>query len=536
MIDLARFLFFAILGFLSLLIGNLSLLSQNHIQKLAINPLNRLTIYFSDVPADFSTKLSNDKQKVVILFKNTMASDSAREAHTLGIITDVYVQPFKNNTEVSILLKDKRGYTSAPLIFSKALITEVFKWDKLSPDEDNYRTGLLALESGIVTSAKNDFENAVNSGNSDAAVFLGILQLQNGEIKSSLKNLLFAFRSHVNIPDAYAALSQILKMNNRPSEANSMAKQFYKMTGLNSFPQIVVPEAPDSAMSENNYDSLLRELCFIITKDSAELAVKADTEKKDSVLNQKFKKAIQSDNKQKEKKGIIIGLIESLFPPGYGNVILVFVLLIIIIVLIFIFRYIKWRNEQLLKKNTVKKPSGYGPNLRGAGRILPDQEKAVNAYKKPGAIIDKKIGGNEQKPLNPKIINTETTNSASSGESFESRLEKIANEIEGSYKSSVNIIDNDVKGDNSKKHLTAKLELALHLQEEQQKLKQKSLRSMDADEITANKDKLLEVAKNLGIGTSSISLKKQISDMKKDKEVISKLAKKFDIDTDKKNE
>jgi hypothetical protein len=260
-------------------LGQRTVYSQLNVYRIEINPLNRATVYCSDIPSVFATKLSDDKQKVVIMLRDALVADSSREKHGTGIINDVYVQSFKKNLEISVILKDKRGYTAAPLIYSRAVMVEVFRWDQLSPADDEYRTGLLALEANLISSAENSFEKAVSLGNADAAVFLGIIRLQQGRVKSALENLLISYKFQIKIPDAFAALSQIMKMNAYQKEAGILANSFYEQTGLNSFPEIVVPDNPDLTDAEKNYDSLISEFSLLLTQDSSAILAKQDSVK-----------------------------------------------------------------------------------------------------------------------------------------------------------------------------------------------------------------------------------------------------------------
>ena len=81
--------------------------------------------------------------------------------------------------------------------------------------------------------------------------------------------------------------------------------------------------------------------------------------------------------------------------------------------------------------------------------------------------------------------------------------------------------------------LTPKLELALHLLDEQQKLKEKESGKLDDSELETNMSKLNEVAKSLGSSKEN----NQDADQKVDdsKEMISQLADKFAGEMEKKD-
>ena len=183
----------------------LAAFAQVQIQRLEIEPLNRAILYCSEIPKNFKTELSADKQKITLKFENARVLDSAREFHGKGIIQDIYVQSFKNNLEISIILKDKRGYTTIPMPYSRALAVEVFQWDKIDEGEDNYRSGLLAIEDNLIPTAKKYLLKSVSLTNTDAAGILGILNLQSGNIKEAIGDFTIALKSGTKIPDVFAA-------------------------------------------------------------------------------------------------------------------------------------------------------------------------------------------------------------------------------------------------------------------------------------------------------------------------------------------
>ncbi|MCL5992423.1 MAG: hypothetical protein M1419_10045 [Bacteroidetes bacterium] len=508
-----------------------SVYSQINIQRVVINPLNRATIYCSELPQNYATKLSDDKQKVVLMLKDAVVTDSSREKHATGIISDVYVQSFKKNLEISVILKDKRGYTAAPLIYSRAVMVEVFRWDQLTPAEDEYRTGLLALEANIISSAELSLEKAVSLGNADASVFLGFLRLRQGRVKSALENLMLSYKFQIKIPDAYAALSQIMKMNGYRSEAGILADTFYKQTGLTSFPEIVVPENPELTDAEKNYDSLLKEFSLLLIQDSSDILAKQDSLKKDTTDNKRFQKIFDSKDNDNSEKDAITQILESFLPEGFSKVLFVFIVLFIVIFVVLIFAYFRWRKKQVESRR--KKPSGTGKDFKTTNQPTAIARNATIAYQKSGTLVDKKIGSSEVVSKIDKTLKTEEKLPSEFKQTFEEKLNELAEKLDPAKKD-ILLADREKLSDSSEDvKLTAKLELALHLLDEQQKLKEKDSSKFEDSEIHTDMSKLKEVAKSLGISKENIQPAR--SSVDDSKEMISHLADKFAGEIEKKD-
>ncbi|TAL68408.1 MAG: hypothetical protein EPN82_10465 [Bacteroidetes bacterium] len=528
--NLHKNILYILLVSIAIAFGFNNIFSQINIQNIDINPLNRTTIYCSALPENFATRLSDDKQKVVIMLKDATVPDSLREKHSTGIISDVYVQSFKNNLGISIILKEKRGYTAVPLVYSRAIMAEVFKWDQLTPAEDEYRTGLLALEANIRNSAEKSFEKAVSLGNADASVFLGILRLEQGRIKSALENLLIAYKFQVKIPDCFAALSQIMKMSNFQRESGILADSFYKQTGLRSFPEIVVPENTELTENDLHYDSLLKEISFLITKDSTLLQQKKDSIRKDSADNKRFKEIFDNKNKEISKKDAITQILESFIPAGFSKLLFVFIVLFLVIFTVLLFAYFKWRKKQVesrKKKPSVQKRSG--DQQKQSTAIA---RKAVDAYQKSGTIVDKNSGTDTDIP---RIVKTEEKKAGDFKQSFDEKLNELAGRLD-EPKREILLAEMDRKtiGNQSDEvKLTPKLELALHLLEEQKNLKNKETGNIAEADILTDLSKLKEVAKSLGITKESRQPGKK--EIENDKQTISQLADKFAREIEKKD-
>ncbi|MGA2298087.1 MAG: hypothetical protein ABSG15_11120, partial [FCB group bacterium] len=499
-------------------ISPLSLSAQVQVQRLDIAPLNRAILYCSEVPKNFHSELSADKKKITIIFTNANVLDSSREFHGKGIIQDIYIQSFKKNLEISIILQDKRGYTIMPLFYSHALAIEVFQWDKIDESEDNYRSGLLALEDGLIPISKKYLQKSASLSNPDAISILALLNLQEGKVKEAIKNLSLSVKTDIKIPDVYAAVSQICNLKKMQKEADSYAEKFYRSTNLKSFPEVALSNLNAADTSGKDIDSAMKIFRDFAFKDTIKTIAIVDSLKKDTLKNN-FKNIFKNENKNESKDNPIIQVLKSFLPKESVNLFIFAAVFILIIIIFIIYAYIRWRKQQLhnVKKETNNK---FQREFIAAQGIRTAPGYASKAYQKTGDLA---------KPIiNNKKIET-TTKPDKSDElkktiSFEAQIDKIANKIEEANKieSQSNIISEESDDLNRKikeiqSPISAKLELALHLQEEQNKIKLKNIETLNMDELAVNADKIDELAKKLGLEKGSIEIKSRINELGKNK-------------------
>lgn len=520
---------------LFLIVSSFTINAQVIVQRIDISPANRAIIYCNELPKKYSTELTPDKKKITIHISNASVDDKARQTSGTGIMENVYVQSANKNLDIYIILKDKRGYTIAPLPYSQALIVEVFEWNKLSSAEDNYRSGLLGMEDGVNKSAKRYLENAVRAGDANAAAFLGIIQLGEGKANSAIENFHLALKGKTNINDVYAALSQVLYANNNQEKSKYYAEIFQKKTGLKTFPVINIPKNQDEiassepvALMELLNDPILSD-SILGKSDSAGISKAKDSASKSGQFDNLFKSS--KDSAQAAKEGYDKS-IPSLVPEWFSKILVFIGLFVIIMTIIIAYAYMKWRKAQAMK---IIEKSSFRNDLRKASDNIapkPVQSEAIKAYKKSGAIIDKTIG-NESKTEDIKLYDNSKEMNIEKDEAVHDKLDQdklfaILSKV-SENKIPENEENHEAIAEEKPKPVSAKLELAMHLRDEQRKIKEQSIESLKSTKIPSDIKKLEEVAKKLGIEKGSIETRKALERLESDKNQLSEIEKKFQI-------
>ncbi len=497
---------------------------QLRVVRTKIDPLNRAMIYFSDIPSGFQSYLSEDKKKVNVKINNAGVVDSARITRGGGIIEDVYVQTKEDDLEINIVMKDKRGYTAVPLPYSRSLMIDVFKWDALSAAEDSYRVGLLAIEDGIRQVAKKQLVRAVKEGSADAAAMLGILLIREGELDDALDNLTFAVNNGTQIPDAYAGLSQIYSIKNDTENANKYSQKFAEMTGIKSFPKIKIsPIADDDTLRSEAYSHVARlndpfsgDSIHALTGDSMSFDLAADSPAADTA---------RADS--------ALLPIESTAKPWYFTVMTYIIMAGVALAAIVLLLYFRWRKNEMNK--IAKKPARsekFRKSLESAkANASTGAKRASETYKK-----SERIHGGRPEPQ-PEPEEEEPKLSRPSPEELkkleqkelEDMLSQIRSKIDTSDEEPEDIEESEDSDEESEKSLgySPKIELAMHLRNEQQKLKKQNLSSLDREELPTDVGKLSDIARKLGIEKGSLETRKAMENLKDDKELIEKLKSKF---------
>ncbi len=502
------------------------IMAQNTINKIEVNPLNRLMINFSNYPIYYQTELSNDKKRLTVIIENCTIAENLKTLKSTGIITDVYLKREANNSKIEIFLSEKRGYTAVALPYSKSIIIEVFSWDKLSPDEDLYRTGLLSFEEKILTSAKNDLTNSAIQGNLVSPSFLGLVLLKMGKPNSAKENLLFAEKTKSDIPDIYAALAQIFLMKNDKVWFDYYNQKFIDATGLPNFTPIEIAEIIEK-------DSLITEPIDHLKNLPEE--IKPDSLAKDTTLNKdelnsKFKNIIGDSTNVAENNGI------NGFMPWWLGYVVVFFAVIMLLVVYF---YLKWRNQRLAMLETIKQEN-VKANIKASNPATakPKANRFAEAYKNQEKF-------SSEKPSIPSKPSLQKQTIAESDDVVEYERDiktkpkidrKTKKEVENflstiKEKFPTKSLSEKIKSDLDKKAppVSARVELAMHLAEEQQKIRAKTLTSLDGKEIPKDDSGLTKIARQLGVEKGSLETRKNLEKIKSDLNSLKKLGDKFSL-------
>ena len=514
-----------ILLFVFFLISNL-LSAQTIINKIEVNPLNRLIINLSTYPFYYSAELSNDKKRLSITIENCSFADNLQTLKSSGIITDVYLKKEGSNTKLEIFLAEKRGYTAVALPYSKSIFVEIFSWDKLTPDEDLFRTGLLSFEEKILNSAKNDLTNAAIQGNKISPAYLGIVLLKMGKPNSAKANLLFAEKVKSDVPDIYAALAQIFLLKNDKVWFDYYNQKFVEATGLPNFTQIETAEIieKDSMITEP-VDHLKN-----MNEDANQDSTATDTTQNKNELNSKFKNIIGDSSKVADANQTIG------FMPWWIGYVAAFAGVIVLLVIYF---YLKWRNQRLAMLETIRQEN-FKANIKASNPATakPKANRFAEAYKKQESLAsDKPAKPNKVTPTKPSINQNDDEIEYERDIKTKPKIDKKTKREVENFLSTIKekfptkSLSDKIKTDLEKKSppVSAKVELAMHLAEEQQKIRARSLTSLDEKEIPKDDSGLTKIAKQLGVEKGSLETRKNLEKIKSDLNSLKKLGDKFSL-------
>lgn len=499
-------------GFLSI---TYSLYSQSTIEKVSIADSNEVMFYFNELPITYKSKLSDDKRKLIISIANSNVQDNAKNLSGKGKIESVYINKVTNGIECIIILKERAGYTAVALPYSKAISVEIFKWEELSPAQDNYRSALLAIEDNIEVAAEKLLTSAHRSGLPDASAHLGIFKLRKGNLSEAAELLKSAAINRTGIHDVFGGISQLLNLNNQAEKAQLFAERFKKRTGLDFLPEIALNAIDDTiagfSLGINYFDEVL--------------AIRDTVNTLSDTISKQFpnlfaRDSLSVDNKNENKSEFL--------PDWLFLSVLALIILAIVFAFIFGLRYLKWRQMQLeILKNKTRKSFSKEFDDAIKSRSQPNSEKGAELYNQSGRIVDKTISDDEKGnsetiiPIADDSIRTETASDTE--EKLFAILSKV-NEIKKEKE-----INDEIPEQSPKKGYSPKLELAMHLQQEQQKLKQKNISGLQTKSIPTDVKRLNEFAKNLGIEKGSLEIKKALDDISKNKNSMEDLAKKFKL-------
>ena len=498
------------------------------VRNYAIAPLNRLTIYFDQMPTIIEDSLADDKQTLYINIGNVDFNPDQQFAIGEGIIKKVELIKTNKSTNIVISLSDKRGFTIAKLPYSTGLVVDFFDWKKLDSAEESYRLGLLSLIDNYVEIAEPDLLKGTNGGIGDAGFFLGSIHFNRGKINTALKLFHFADVKKTTINDNYAALSQIYNHKKQDYEAEKYANVYKNRTGFGSVPNILFPQVIetgeqadllptiDSIMNANNKQDLVDSM----PDDTAEI----DTNKTEIIDTNK----IQNDESIWQAENYLL----TKYAVGIAIALILFV----------VYLYLKWRNKQLLAiqnqqaKTTNKQPQNQTQKKENFNKIMEEKIKMTNPVPPK---IEKKVSNSaptkQQNNATPKQVIKPPTSKidySKNANQLLNLIDKIKNDDD--LITSDSILNSELYASNlnatkinkpiTKTH-NPNIDLASRLLLEQKKLKQEKLSNIPNNE-KLTPDKINEVAKKIRIDKGSLATKSNLDNLKNEDE-LKKLREKF---------
>ncbi len=455
-------------------------------QRMQIAPLNRLTIYFSDIPKVYNSYLNSEKTIISLVIENVNSKLIMDSVISDGIIKKVELKKYSNHIEINIYLKSPRGYTVSPLEFSRALMVEVFDWNSLTQNEDNYRMGQLSLSHNLSV-ARNYFKFAFEENLANAGYFLGYLYLKSNLPENAKEIFLKAENLGCNIPDIFAALAQTYYLLNDKLSYEKYKSKYLAEQKLTSFNFIEIkPELKDS---------ILKEPLEIFLTEKRQVEVDS-TQVKDTSQTTKpiIIKEVPNEN-YKEKYSIL----EKIF--------IFLVASIIMVALILVTLYFKWKKEKNLLEIKKKFESEL---IKQKSAAIPNKI-AAKIYKKTEEFTKPSV---EEPTPNQAYINPD--------------IKTLAEQIIDSKRAEKQQEANEEENPQQKQsRYPPRVEIAMQIQKEQAELFKKKIDKLETSSIPTNHEKLEELARNLGINKTSLLARKNIEAIEKNKDLYKDLFEKF---------
>ncbi len=494
----------------------------------------------------FSVSLNNEKTKLIATFNGVTASDKVSSLFGKGVMSDIDIVNSKGKVVAYIQLKEKQGFSLGSMPYSDALVIDAFSWENLSVSHDNYRSGLLALHDGIVKQAMPLLQQAAEAGIADACVYLGIELIKQARYDESLGWLKKGLQQQTSLPDVYAALCQISRVNGLFEEAKRYEKLFSEKTGIRSVLDIPVEyQPPLNTELDNNEEplslaSLIADENFSDTLSKTSVAEKKDTTRFASLFN--------SGGEQKKAQSSEINN-ASLMPSWMKTMSVAIVAVISSLFLIMLILYSRWRkrrrlemeDEEINETADEKEANGFAKELALANQQSASTQTAIHRYGNNN--INALIDDDSEHAINDTVTGTiELPHDRTMLEEFVSEVfergksvvekgrnfveERKQNPSSGLYEpeEQKDMIWDDESIISSPR---GEFELAMHLQAKQRLHRSELLESLDTDIIPKQQFGISKIARKLGVETGSIETKRTFSHLQTDTRALNNLRQKF---------
>jgi hypothetical protein len=297
---------------------------------------------------------------------------------------------------------------------------------------------------------------------------------------------------------------------------------FIKKTGLGGFQDISMTSPArqnDNAGDPPSVLDLLSEGDTLSgsksVTDSANAASKNDT----LVMSRKLKQTENHPAAAKTSKPAAKGL---------STVIIYVSVTALLLSMLLVSSYLRWKKQQIAKR---KKPENkkFEDNLSKAKTSMTGSALAASLYKKASAEGEPQKKEKAIKPSQAKASANKPEQTDASQQDVALSLERLAREILAAKSQEPQSPSQPKPAAKDKSPLSAKIELALHLQQEQDRIKEKNMLSLSESNIPTDVSKVAEVARKLGIEKGAIEASKNISDIKDNDNILLKLTRKFNV-------
>lgn len=365
------------------------LLGQSfEISNVSVVNNNRVLVSNNGKQVSYSSSLSDDKKRLTVLVKNAVLSPSIRDIRPNTVVKAVMMRQLGADANIVIELAQPSGFTAQLLPYSRSIVVDVFDWNTISNAEDNFRSGLLALENSVWGAAKEYFQKAEQEQHPDATAELGFMFLREGKSDSAISYLQKAIDRNASNGDVYGGLADANNRQGNSAVEQEFIKNFKRKHGRNPYYDEIRRQIEISVRSE------IVEPESLAFSDSA----KQSTEQSGDIFDQM--KALQGNAPQQAaiKDSVIeIGSRNSAWKlPSWMTNIGFAISASFVLVGVFLLRgYSKWKKSELLKAAAQNfppqpQPTDFAHLMNVASAGMPE-EKAINAYQKQQSVFDKVI-------------------------------------------------------------------------------------------------------------------------------------------------
>lgn len=456
---------------------------------------NYVDFYLSDQTNSYTTLLSNDKTSIKI---NLAIEDKEKFIPEKRNIVKEIV--FNNGEDKGITINtlQRTGYTTYLLPYSNILRIYLFDWDNLTVAEDKFHTALLGIEAGIETNIREELKKSSELKNPDATALLGLYMLQDSAIEKSQKVLNLSEKLNSDIFDIYAALYHIATIKNNTVKQSEYLSKYKKLSSRDELNLLEI---------KNNASLYEGDSLFLSIIDSLSATIK-DKDTTNKEIETKFSN-IFKDTTDTNSTIVNSSGTEQPYWVEFG------IYGLLALVLLTAYFYMRWRNQQL-KKNTTKKAR----RIRNEAKEQRFEEK-LKAEQKKTQVANKKVI--EKYQPDRKVDTTPKTK-----EKPNKGKQSLADLIKSGDSDKISDVLKSKSAEKEKESkLSAKLQLAMQLANEQKEIKKKNINSLGTEKLPTDPEQLRNVAKKLGIERGSLETKNALEKLQQDKESISKLQSKM---------
>ncbi len=382
---------------------------------------SNLLIRTNGTKVQYSSVLSDDKQRLTLTIKNAGIKTEQREVNSArGMIESAIMQRIGRDVVINVYFRQSAGYTAVLLPYSRSLSIDVFQWTKLSSSEDQYRSGLIALQNNVMSVAKDLIFAAAQAKHPDATAFAGFVSAREGNFVDAKDFFLKALERKSAIGDIYGGLAQVSRIESNELKAREYENQFVQRMGRPPYfdeeqlkiqkvvPPVAEPASLASLTKESTADSV----------NTADTTLTQPSASGDSSTNSLMAQLRSLQAGSATGSDVTTQSAPTAAKPLFAwldSALLGFGAALVLIGLVFLRGYTRWKKQQLayvkLGIEEQRKSAAFGSNLQQAMAV--SEQQAVNIYKRSASLLDRQDEEESQMPqVQEQARNSRSNNSS----------------------------------------------------------------------------------------------------------------------------